>query len=118
VPLVEPSSAGRRGPPPELVRLPSLKAEAHFIAERLKALHQQGRPWNEMAVVYRSKFIGEEVTQALRQAQIPVEWLQESKQRRHFDAGHDSVKVLTMHSSKGLEFPVVAPGMVHAEGTA
>ena len=112
VPLVEPSSAGRRGPPPELVRLPSLKDEAGFIAERLKALHREGRPWNEMAVVYRSKFVGEEVTQALRQAQIPVEWLQESKQRRHFDAGHDSVKVLTMHSSKGLEFPVVAiPGI-------
>jgi len=112
VPLVEPSSAGRHGPPPELVRLPSLKAEAHFIAERLKALHAGGRAWNEMAVVYRSQFIGEEVTQALRLAQIPVEWLQESKKGRRFDAGHDSVKVLTMHSSKGLEFPVVAiPGI-------
>jgi hypothetical protein len=112
VPLVEPSSAGRHGPLPELVKLPSLKAEANFIVERLKALHEQGRAWNEMAIIYRSQFIGEEVTQALRQAKIPVEWLQESKKRRQFDAGHDSVKVLTMHSSKGLEFPVVAvPGI-------
>jgi hypothetical protein len=30
VPLVEPASAGRHGPPPELVRLPSLKAEAEL----------------------------------------------------------------------------------------
>jgi superfamily I DNA/RNA helicase len=94
------------------VKLPSLKAEANFVAERLKALHEGGRAWNEMAVIYRSQFIGEEVTQALRQVSIPVEWLQESKKRRQFDVGHDSVKVLTMHSSKGLVFPVVAvPGI-------
>jgi len=112
VPLVEPSSAGRHGPPPELVRLPSLKAEGRFIAERLKALHAGGRAWSEMAVVYRSQFVGEEATVALRAAGIPVEWLQERKTRRPFDAGHESVKVLTMHSSKGLEFPVVAvPGI-------
>jgi hypothetical protein len=112
VPLVEPSTAGRHGPQPELVRLPSLKAEARYIAQRLKALHDDGRAWNEMAIVYRSQFMGEELTQALRQAQIPAEWLQESKRRRHYDPGHDSVKVLTMHSSKGLEFPVVAiPGI-------
>jgi hypothetical protein len=112
VPLIEPASAGRHGARPELVRLPSLKAECRHIAERLQALHDDGRPWNEMAVVYRAQFVGEEVTQALRQARIPVEWLQETKKRRHFDPGHDSVKVLTMHSSKGLEFPVVAiPGV-------
>ncbi|MCX7893900.1 MAG: NERD domain-containing protein [Burkholderiales bacterium] len=112
VPLIEPATAGRHGPAPELVRRPSLKAEGHHIAEWLRARHDEGRAWNEMAVVYRSQFMGEEVVQALRQAGIPVEWLQETKARRHFDPGHDSVKVLTMHSSKGLEFPVVAiPGI-------
>lgn len=32
--------------------------------------------------------------------------------KKRFDPGADSVKVMTMHSSKGLEFPVVAiPGL-------
>ena len=30
------------------------------------------------------------------------------KQTGQFDPGHDSIKVMTMHVSKGLEFPVVA----------
>ncbi len=112
VPLIEPSTAGRHGPTPELIQRPSLKAEADQIAEWLRARHAEGRAWNDMAVVYRSRFMGEEVVQALRRAGIPFQWLQETKAGRHYDPAHDSVKVLTMHSSKGLEFPVVAiPGI-------
>jgi superfamily I DNA/RNA helicase len=34
------------------------------------------------------------------------------RQKESIHAGHDSVKVVTMHSSKGLEFPVVCiPGI-------
>ncbi len=112
IPRVEPASAGRRGPPPELVRLPSLKSEAGFIAHRLKALHERGRAWRDMAVVYRAHFIGEEVVQRLRAAGLPVEWLNGSKSSRNFHPAEDSIKVMTMHASKGLEFPVVAiPGV-------
>lgn len=112
VPLVEPTSAGRRGPAPELVKLTSLRGEANFVAQRLRDLHANGRAWNEMAVVYRLKFIGKEVAKTLRESGVPIEWLQETKQSRRFRPDADSVKVLTMHSSKGLEFPVVAiPGL-------
>ena len=112
VPLVEPTSAGRHGPAPELVKLPSLQSEGNFIAQRLRELHEKGRAWNEMAIVYRSSFVGEEVANILHKSHVPVEWLQESKKSRRFRPGEVSVKVLTMHSSKGLEFPVVAiPGL-------
>jgi hypothetical protein len=112
VPLVAPESAGRHGPAPEAVRRPSLKSEASFIADRLRQRHESGRPWNEMAVLYRARFVAEEVIAALKAAGIPFEWLQEAQANRRFAPNQDSVKVMTMHSSKGLEFPLVAiPGV-------
>ncbi len=113
VPLIRPDSAGRRGPPPLLSKLPNLAQEGDAIAAQFRAVNKQGRPWREMAVVYRSKFIGEEITNRLRAARIPVQWFGEAgRKKRTFDPQEDSVKVMTMHSSKGLEFPVVAiPGL-------
>jgi UvrD-like helicase C-terminal domain/Nuclease-related domain/AAA domain len=110
VPLIQPQSAGRHGPLPFFEQVTSLQAEVDLIAKRLIELHREGRPWREMAVIYRSHFIGEEVAKRLRIASIPVD--QQGKGKRKFQPGEDSVKVMTIHSSKGLEFPVVAiPGL-------
>lgn len=112
VPLIRPHSAGRRGPLPVLNQLANLTKEGDFIAKELAAINKEGWPWREMAVVYRARFIGEETTKRLRAAGIPVQWLGEANGKRGFDPNEDSVKVMTMHSSKGLEFPVVAiPGI-------
>lgn len=112
VPLVLPESSARHGPPPELVRLPSFSAETDFIVERLRALHDDGTPWSDMAIVYRNHFMGERFSQRLGAAGIPVDWLHRSQGSRRYRTGEDSVKVVTFHSSKGLEFPVVAiPGV-------
>lgn len=112
VPLIRPESAGRRGPLPVLNQLSNLQQEGDFISKEFTAINKEGWPWREMAVVYRAKFIGEEVTKRLRAAGIPVQWLGEAKGKKGFDPSEDSVKVMTMHSSKGLEFPVVAiPGL-------
>ena len=110
--LVQPQSAGRHGPLPELVRLPSLRREAEYVTQRLQRLHERGIPWNEMAIAYRLRFVGERVYDQLRQAQIPVEWVSENSASRSYQPNVKSVKLMTMHSSKGLEFPVVfIPGV-------
>lgn len=112
VPMIRPQSAGRRGPLPVLNQLANLKLEGDFIARELAAINKEGWPWREMAVLYRARFIGEETTKRLRAAGIPVQWLGEENRKRRFDPSEDSVKVMTMHSSKGLEFPAVAiPGL-------
>jgi hypothetical protein len=107
VPLVKPEMAGRHGPTPQIVRLGSLKTEAKHIAKQLSWLHTQGRPWNQMAVLYKAGFIAAEVTHALDLLKVPYDWLKDRGSKR-FDSLRDRVKIMTLHSSKGLEFPVVA----------
>ncbi|MEP0873100.1 NERD domain-containing protein [Trichocoleus desertorum AS-A10] len=110
--LVEPQSAGRHEPMPELIRLPSFKHEVDYLTERVQQFYERGTPWNEMAIVYRSKFMGERLYQQLQQAQVPVEWVNATSASRHFNLAEPSIKLITMHSSKGLEFPVVfIPGV-------
>jgi ATP-dependent exoDNAse (exonuclease V) beta subunit len=90
----------------------NLKAELDYIIECFHRYHDEGISWKEMAVIYRIRFMGEDTVDKFQKAGIPVEWLQESNRSRHFNASTDSVKVMTLHSSKGLEFPVVAiPGI-------
>lgn len=112
VKLVEPTSAGRQGVIPNLIKLPSFKHEVDYLAEKVKLLNLQGVPWNEIAIVYRVKFMGDRIYHDFRQMQIPVEWVNASSDSRHYHPNEDSIKLITMHSSKGLEFPVVCvPGL-------
>jgi UvrD-like helicase C-terminal domain/Nuclease-related domain/AAA domain len=110
--LVKPESAGLHGVMPQLIRLPSLYSEAEYLVEQAKQLHDQGQHWHEMGIIYRSKFIAEEVYQQFQQADIPIEWINRDRDSRKYNPGEDSIKLVTMHSSKGLEFPVVfIPGV-------
>jgi hypothetical protein len=110
VPLLRPQSAERHGPVPDLVGCPSLAAEASYLARTLAELHARGRPWSEMAIVYRWSFVEREVSKSLQAAGIPASVLKDAKGREPA-AALNTVKLVTFHSSKGLEFPVVAiPG--------
>jgi len=52
---------------------------------------------------------------------IPVEWINRDRDSQLYDPAALSVKLVTLHSSKGLEFPVVCiPGigyLPHQQGT-
>jgi hypothetical protein len=109
-PTVQPMSTGRHGPKPVLVQLPSLQKEAEFMADKLVAANRTGTPWNEMALIYRRYGIGKALAEVLERRAIPFQWQQ--RKGAKYASTHDSVKIITMHSSKGLEFSLVGiPGL-------
>lgn len=111
VPVLSPVSAQRHGAAPLLLELPSFKAEVDAIVQRFRALQADGYAWGDMAVVYREKFMAQAVDNAFRRAGIPASWLNRDNSSRSRVADN-TVSIVTLHSSKGLEFPVVAiPGL-------
>jgi len=105
VPLVGPVSCGRDGHEPLIIRLPNFREEAAKIAELLSAAHQEGYAWGDMAIICRHYSEMERCAAVLRYRRLPHEV---RKGAGTFNPLADTIKLLTMHVSKGLEFPVVA----------
>ena len=115
VPLIRPVSAGRAGPKPIVINLPSLGEQAQAIAAKLKQAHLSGTAWRDMAVLYRHYEPDcKAVRAACRKLGVPVTWQKEVS----FGAAQDTVKLMTFHASKGLEFPLVAIPDVNLEADA
>jgi hypothetical protein len=111
VPLIAPESAGRRGAVPELVRTDTARAQMDVLVARLRDEHAHGRPYSEMAVIYRNQWEGEKLQEVLKRLDIPSR-LADNAGKQTLFVVEDSVKLVTMHSSKGLEFPfVIIPGI-------
>ena len=108
VPVVAPLGSGRHGPAPLVIKLPSLREEADYVAGYLADAHKTGTAWSDMAVIYHDYAnVGKQVLATLRRVGIPVTYHADIQ----FGDNEDTVKFLTMHSCKGLEFPlVVIPG--------
>ena len=111
IPLVKPIGCGREGEAPILIRLPTLREEAHAIADHLNNAHKEGHAWGDMAILCPDYQTRDLCAQVMHQRQMPV---QMRRSPGDFDPASDTIKVMTMKVSKGLEFPVVAlPGVGH-----
>ncbi|MFK7893330.1 MAG: 3'-5' exonuclease [Granulosicoccus sp.] len=51
--------------------------------------------------------MGEKLNEAIRAAGLPVHWLKTSSEKKRLASAESTIKLMTMHSSKGLEFPLV-----------
>lgn len=108
IPVLEAKSAGRHGIKPELRQFASFEIEVQKIVSWLKQWHeQQHMAWAEMCILYRHHEQGCDLYEAIQSASIPCQWLGSKQAKKQFNPKHASVKLMTIHSSKGLEFPLV-----------
>lgn len=105
--LVEPEAAGTSGPAPNVHVLAGWQQEVSFCVAGLQAWHQQGYAWRDMAVIYTQGYVGKAVAEQLRRLRIPSLWMASKAYKKAFDPSKDRVTILSIHSSKGLEFPAV-----------
>ncbi|MEG0151153.1 MAG: 3'-5' exonuclease [Comamonas sp.] len=115
IPLLKPLSCGREGPDPIVIDLPTLPERAARVAELLADQHAQGHAWGDMAVLCRHKDELWVCADALRRKALPHRVREKSGD---FKPEHDCIKLMTMHASKGLEWPVVAVVASDAERKA
>ena len=101
--LVRPTSAGRRGVLPVLIEARHERDEAELLAERISAAHAEGAVLEDIAVLCRARPLILVIERALAQRQLPVQSMNAQAFRR-FDWSRPGVKLLTLHSAKGLEF--------------
>jgi hypothetical protein len=107
IPIVEPEAAGTNGPEPVVRTFGSLSEEMGYTVAALRKWHEQGVPWSDMAVLCVTKYQGREFSAKLSAAAVPHTWLDSKASKGSYDPATDQVAVLTIHSSKGLEFPRV-----------
>ena len=85
--------------------------EAEKIADHLEQAHTEGHAWGDMAVLCPTTKIRDLCARTLAKRKLPLE---NRVSPGDFDPASNKIKVMTMHASKGLEFPVVAlPGVGH-----
>ncbi|HCD9752273.1 NERD domain-containing protein/DEAD/DEAH box helicase [Pseudomonas aeruginosa] len=112
VPTLAPESAGRRGAFPELIHCASERKEWQCLVERIRDAQAHGRALSDIAIVYRHHTQGQRAERALQEAGIPCASGLSTQGRASLYGASDSVKLVSMHSSKGLEFGLVLiPGL-------
>lgn len=116
IPLIRPEGAGASGPKPAFRRHETIEAEVRFAVNCISKWRREGTPLSEIAILYVHADQGRLVQDQLRAEGIPSLWLGSHEKKMRYDPRREQVSILTLPSSKGLEFQaVIMLGVGHIE---
>ncbi|RMG37119.1 MAG: DNA helicase II [Gammaproteobacteria bacterium] len=104
IPLVEPEAAGTSGPVPVLRQFESSEEELRYAAACIRKWQGQGIALREIGILYPGGDYGRRMANVLHASGIDRLWLGSRQHKAAYDPEAERVTVLTIHSSKGLEF--------------
>jgi len=119
IPLVEPEAAGISGPAPVAKRLKSFTEELDYTCACIRKWRNNGVELKDIAVLYATNTQGAQLSRRLEKDDVPHQWLGNRTQKMAYDAERDALTLLTIHSSKGLEFErviMIGIGQMEDEG--
>lgn len=104
IPLIEPEAAGTSGPEPVFREFEDINHEVEYTVKCLNKWHEHGVPWGDMAVLYIRNYQGKILADRLKIDNIPNSWLGTKEKKKSYNSDEDKVTLVTVQSSKGLEF--------------
>ncbi len=104
--VLAPDKIERHGERPLILKFDNVHKISERIIHEIQSFKEAGQySYKEIALILCSP--QPQLPPMLARAKIPTTYLTQSPQRDHFDIDEDSVKCITVESSKGLEWKVV-----------
>jgi hypothetical protein len=107
IPVIHPESSGGSGARPAFRQCQSLAEEIEYAARCIRTWRDRGDSLGEIAVLYNNNDHGKLIADQLASSQIPHLLMKDRNQKRAFDPTQNRVSILSIQSSKGLEFGTV-----------
>ena len=107
IPVVVPESAGGSGPAPVFRLFEQQSEELYYVVRCVKKWLNAGDAPNEIAILVPSNKMAELISKYLRDSGVQSMCLVGKGNKAAYNPGKPLVTVLTIHSSKGLEFDTV-----------
>jgi hypothetical protein len=104
IPLLEPEAADNCGVAPAVRQFGSFEEELDYAAACIRKWRNNNVQLNNIAVLYSKKAQGEKLGRLLEKENIPHQWLGSHAAKMAYDPQADALALMTIHSSKGLEF--------------
>ncbi len=119
IPVIAPEAAGISGPEPVVYQCVDFASEAEKAVKCIQAWQKKGLALNKVAILAYTKDQAKQVSEALVAQGIDTQLLLASRSKKAYQPHNNSVGIMTLHSSKGLEFShVVVMGVGQMGKTA
>jgi superfamily I DNA/RNA helicase len=104
IPMVLPETGGTSGPGPAFRQFENIGDEIGYATKCLKAWHERGDFLGDIAVICMKPDHAKRIAQQLQANGIPHLLMAERSGKRAYDPRKPRVNILSVQSSKGLEF--------------